>query len=348
MFGRIAFCITGEFMALVGIRYFACKKCGTSVVEKSSNQRESLCKFCQGSRIKKHSVRSGDRSGRLVALFADPGNDYNWICKCDCGRLARTNVYHIVNKRTLSCDCLRVERAKNSRWTGYGEISGKHWKGIIASAKTRNIEFNLSIEEVWKKYIAQDKRCALTGTDLIMHVPNNKRGSTASLDRIDSSLGYTPENVWWLHKTVNDMKWHLSVDRLIELCGLVLTPITGDPCQEIIEKRHHCNWLGYGNISGHNWSVISRGAKARGIGFYISIEFAWSLFIQQRGRCTITGLPLKLHHNRTASVDRIDRLLPYTEDNIRWVHKDINRCLRKERNDTTMYKWCERVVKYAD
>ncbi len=45
---------------------------------------------------------------------------------------------------------------------------------------------------------------------------------TASLDRIDSRLGYEPGNIQWVHKDVNQMKWHLSNDRFIEVCRAVV------------------------------------------------------------------------------------------------------------------------------
>ena len=38
---------------------------------------------------------------------------------------------------------------------------------------------------------------------------------TASLDRIDSSKGYQPGNVWWVHKRVNRLKNDFSMDELL-------------------------------------------------------------------------------------------------------------------------------------
>lgn len=44
---------------------------------------------------------------------------------------------------------------------------------------------------------------------------------TASPDRIDSSLGYTKDNVQWVHKDVNTIKWDLSHDRFVKLCKTI-------------------------------------------------------------------------------------------------------------------------------
>lgn len=66
-------------------------------------------------------------------------------------------------------------------------------------------------DDAWKIYQAQNGKCALSG------VPIDFKGvATASLDRINSDLGYTKDNVWWVHKTVNRMKWVLKVKDFVE------------------------------------------------------------------------------------------------------------------------------------
>lgn len=43
----------------------------------------------------------------------------------------------------------------------------------------------------------------------------------ASLDRIDSSLGYIIGNVQWVYKGVNFMKGEMSHDYFIEMCKMI-------------------------------------------------------------------------------------------------------------------------------
>jgi len=64
-------------------------------------------------------------------------------------------------------------------------------------------------------FLEQDKKCALTNLDIEM-------GTTASLDRIDSSKGYINGNIQWLHKNVNQMKWDLNQSHFISLCELIV------------------------------------------------------------------------------------------------------------------------------
>lgn len=92
------------------------------------------------------------------------------------------------------------------------------------------------------------------------------------------------------------------------------------------------NWKGYEQISGCYWGDVIRGAKVRGLTFNISIEEAWSLYVQQGGRCALSGAKIEFLRNRkldpesqTASLDRIDSSLNYEIGNVHWVHKDINR-----------------------
>jgi hypothetical protein len=53
----------------------------------------------------------------------------------------------------------------------------------------------------------------------IVH-PTSK-GGTASLDRIDSKLGYIPGNIQWVHKTINRMKVNLPEEDFVYFCRLI-------------------------------------------------------------------------------------------------------------------------------
>jgi phosphoglycerate-specific signal transduction histidine kinase len=49
-----------------------------------------------------------------------------------------------------------------------------------------------------------------------------KNNQTASLDRIDSKLPYTYNNIQWIHKDINRMKNAYRQDYFIQLCGMVV------------------------------------------------------------------------------------------------------------------------------
>jgi hypothetical protein len=84
---------------------------------------------------------------------------------------------------------------------------------------------------------------------------------------------------------------------------------------------------GHEELSGDYWSKLKRGARVRNIEFEISIYFAWKLFLKQERLCALTGWEIHLSPSatKTASLDRIDSSKDYTQNNVQWVHKDVNR-----------------------
>lgn len=93
------------------------------------------------------------------------------------------------------------------------------WANILRSAlgiKSGRKRLKIDID---KKYIVrlfevQNEKCAISGLDI-------KLGINASLDRKDSSLGYTKGNVQWVHKDINIIKGSFSEEYFIEVCTYV-------------------------------------------------------------------------------------------------------------------------------
>jgi hypothetical protein len=103
-------------------------------------------------------------------------------------------------------------------------MSGSYFTTLKRGAINRDLKFDVSKEFLWSLYIKQDRKCALTGLDIhFVRDRSSGRSSaqTASLDRIDSNIGYIESNVQWVHKTVNVMKWHIDQNHFIEVCKLV-------------------------------------------------------------------------------------------------------------------------------
>ncbi len=108
-------------------------------------------------------------------------------------------------------------------WKGCGDISRDWWSTHVLREKSQTarvkVPVTITIQEAWSLFLNQNKRCSLSGLELSF----NKRSelNTASLDRIDSSLGYTLGNVQWVHKHVNFMKRNYNQEYYIEMCKLV-------------------------------------------------------------------------------------------------------------------------------
>lgn len=176
-------------------------------------------------KIKKTVSLVGKRFGKLVVNSQAPskrGERY-WECLCDCGKVKIFRTKSLL--KVQSCGCLVFEnRKKRSTWKGYEGIHGKFWYNIKRGALARGHQFNITLQFAWELYLKQNRKCALTGLPLVFAdtVRDFEKGqTTASLDRIDSAIGYSEDNVQWVHKDVNLMKQGFTQDYFCKLCKMV-------------------------------------------------------------------------------------------------------------------------------
>lgn len=95
---------------------------------------------------------------------------------------------------------------------------GKHiWWSLLNGAKTRNLCVSITPKDVWDVYIKQNKKCALSGVPIFFG-KTKKSETTASVDRINSELGYTIDNIQIIHKKINVMKMDLRQEDFINIC----------------------------------------------------------------------------------------------------------------------------------
>lgn len=75
---------------------------------------------------------------------------------------------------------------------------------------------------MWNLFVRQKQICAITG-DYIEHLKD------ASLDRIDSSKGYTKDNVQWVTYQANVSKHIMTMPELYNFCKKVLNHANQQP-----------------------------------------------------------------------------------------------------------------------
>ena len=105
-------------------------------------------------------------------------------------------------------------KENNPAWKGFKEIPGKVLSKLKRDAEKRDIYFELAAEDIWNVYISQSKICRFSGVPLTW-------GEDASVDRIDSTLGYFLENIQIVHKALNIMKRDMDDNQFIQWCRLV-------------------------------------------------------------------------------------------------------------------------------
>jgi len=155
--------------------------------------------------------------GVLKNSYTKNGHKF-WKCKCDCGKISYVPTGRLNSGHSKSCGCGIAESAIRRQWKGYGEISKSFWTRIKKNASVRKLKFKITIEEIWNLFLKQNRKCKLSGIKLCFPSRYKLMDGTASLDRINSELGYTSDNIQWIHKHINKMKMELDQDYFIQIC----------------------------------------------------------------------------------------------------------------------------------
>lgn len=139
-----------------------------------------------------------------------------WKVRCECGRESWRSAYNLTHGITNSCkSCCKCPNDVNTFINNY-------YKRVVRRANREGFECNVTPKYLEELYLSQGKKCALSGLDLEFAPQYRKlNDQNVSLDRIDPTKGYIVDNVQWVHKHINMMKWKLSQEEFIKLCSLV-------------------------------------------------------------------------------------------------------------------------------
>ena len=150
-------------------------------------------------------------------------SDGRWVKPCpECGK---ETSYLRKNYAQYSFDLGKVCKSCSNKKTpnchrGFHHLIRLSWfNKTKISAETRGLDFEITLDDVWNLYTKQKGLCRLSGLPIGWAEvgPNH----TASVDRIDSSIGYTPDNCQLLHKDVNMMKQAFNQQYFLDLCRAV-------------------------------------------------------------------------------------------------------------------------------
>lgn len=163
----------------------------------------------------------------LKRISSNRNGSVTWECICDCGNKTIYSTSHLTRSKSpvVSCGCFRKASGNQHKdFKGHGEIPKRWWYSRIerelkCSKKRKSLESSLTIEQAWDLFLKQNKKCSLSGLELI--ISNNTQINTASIDRIDSSIGYVIDNIQWVHKHINFMKRTYSQEHFISMCKKV-------------------------------------------------------------------------------------------------------------------------------
>lgn len=121
----------------------------------------------------------------------------------------------------ISNNIKQIKRIKS--YKGYKSVSSTYLSSLKSGAKKRNLHFNITCEDIWNQYEKQNKKCYYTNlsVNFICAFSGNCKEQSASVDRIDSSKGYTKDNIVIVYKAVNLIKQDIDEEKFINYCYLI-------------------------------------------------------------------------------------------------------------------------------
>ena len=132
----------------------------------------------------------------------------------------------VANKSTI-CSCVDLQ---NVTKTAFCNIKNR--------SKKRDFDFEITLDYINNLYHEQNGLCNLTGIPLtFLEKKIGAHETTASLDRIDSNLGYVIGNVRWVHKIVNKMRLNTTDDVFVTWCKKISNNIKKDDNRRTVRNR---------------------------------------------------------------------------------------------------------------
>jgi hypothetical protein len=123
-----------------------------------------------------------------------------------------------LNKTCKSCSNKKTDNCHRGWHRG---VRVSWFNKFKASAETRGIEWDLSMDYVANLMEQQSSKCALTGWSIEFPESGHPQKALASIDRVDSSKGYLEGNVQLVTRHVNMMKQQYTQEQFIEVCKAV-------------------------------------------------------------------------------------------------------------------------------
>lgn len=214
-----------------GARYVKCRcKCGIEkevILSGLLHGKTTCCKSC--SRRKQTKIfNKGDKFKSWTVIDGPVYNNSTayYKVKCDCGTEAyKLPVELLYTDRDFCCEKCAHKKSmygitiRNGR---IGDLTKTEYTRLKRSAESRNIQFEVTMEYLWNTFLKQNHICAITGD----YLPNI---NGASLDRINSDLGYIENNIQWVTKQANLSKHIMSMNQLYDFCKKVLRHANQQP-----------------------------------------------------------------------------------------------------------------------
>lgn len=156
---------------------------------------------------------TGKRYGKLTVIGFDHLNKQHnayWLCACDCGLTTVVSGTYLRRGHTTSCGC--VKRQYICKKHGYSDKEPLYgvWEQMRSRCRNRNNPRyehygakGIDLCEEWNDYGVFREWAFANGYYVVD--PDTPKKDRISIDRIDPSKGYFPDNCRWITVSENSV-----------------------------------------------------------------------------------------------------------------------------------------------
>jgi hypothetical protein len=131
-----------------------------------------------------------------------------------CGQCGADFTAKTFSQKYCSLNCCGINAMGAFRKRRAASLEG-FLKALIRSNNKRN---GLTTDSLLQMFDRQNGRCAISGVEMTRLSGQGHVATNISIDRIDSSKSYTPDNIQLVCHIVNLMKHNLTTAQLVDWC----------------------------------------------------------------------------------------------------------------------------------
>jgi hypothetical protein len=154
-----------------------------------------------------------------------------WTCSA-CSKLLELNKNNFYKRNDSTTgfqnrckNCCKKDPKRTERYIKKDDIYlflKDRYYGAKNRALKKNITFDINLDFLKELWISQKGLCAISNIKMTHSILEGKLRNNVSIDRIDSKIGYTKDNIQLISNTVNMMKSDMLLEELKDFCNLII------------------------------------------------------------------------------------------------------------------------------